>query len=337
MKTSVKYTHFNPFFLPFWRGKKLTHGFGVNDAMEMLSDKMTLQRFHHWIRNYELIIISDVTMDAIPFLLLQDYAKLFDCRILVQITNRFDMFAHYRGNLPSYLALINSTSNSSHIFYVANNPWDQKYIALSNLTLNVTLIRPFGEAPVVTSSKEMSSTDSNKCAYLSSHRFNLSAHQIPFNESNLLLLPSLYGGPATLANYKCVVFIPYQVSVMKMIENMLSGVLTFIPSPRFMVELCSKYAPFLKDIEGVILWQTKQNNLNWEKYVEFYAPEFRDWFYTFDSWEEMNALIALSREDIDPRNIRSTMKTFAKSHVLHNYEVMRDYLHFTLRLTSSHV
>ncbi len=43
-----------------------------------------------------------------------------------------------------------------------------------------------------------------------------------------------YGGPTKLAQYKAFITLPYQVSTMKMYENLAAGVVTFVPSPAYL-------------------------------------------------------------------------------------------------------
>jgi hypothetical protein len=43
-----------------------------------------------------------------------------------------------------------------------------------------------------------------------------------------------YGGPTTLAQYKAFITIPYQVSTMKMYQNLAAGVVTYVPSPGYL-------------------------------------------------------------------------------------------------------
>jgi hypothetical protein len=51
-------------------------------------------------------------------------------------------------------------------------------------------------------------------------------------ELRLLTLPYQYGGPHTLAKYKCFVHIPYQTSIMKLTENLHAGKLLLLLGAR---------------------------------------------------------------------------------------------------------
>jgi hypothetical protein len=96
---------------------------------------------------------------------------------------------------------------------------------------------------------------------------------------------------------------------MKMFENLSGGVVTVIPTPRFMKELTYYHSENLRDIALPVSEQD-----HWENFVEFYRPEFSSLFYHFDSWEELAQMVRLPRERLDRWRVSNASVSFAKRH-----------------------
>lgn len=117
-------------------------------------------------------------------------------------------------------------------------------------------------------------------------------------------LKKRYGGPLVLASYKAIIMLPYQVSIMKMMENFRYGVATILPSERLFIEMCKKKVydfpvKHLLNIPGGV-----------SKYIEFYNKEFRDLFIYFDKWEDLPEII----EKTDFESIKIKAKDFMISY-----------------------
>jgi hypothetical protein len=117
---------------------------------------------------------------------------------------------------------------------------------------------------------------------------------IPFHH-----LPKRYGGPLALLQYRAVIMIPYQASTMKMYENIAHGVVMLVPSPRLLGVMISgpgyelSAAGKTYDVAGGVAGY---------KYIECYSDELKDFFYTFDSLEDLRRI--LESDVIDTRNVR---------------------------------
>jgi hypothetical protein len=59
-----------------------------------------------------------------------------------------------------------------------------------------------------------------------------------------------YGGPKTLAQYRGFIDVPYQVSTMKLYENLAHGVVMLLPTVRLWCELCKVINMELKFIQS---------------------------------------------------------------------------------------
>ena len=98
-------------------------------------------------------------------------------------------------------------------------------------------------------------------------------------------LPSKYGGPLILATYKAIIMLPYQVSIMKIMENFRYGVPMIIPSERLLRELIKSNYSFVSRDEVF----TIPNGVR--IYVEFYNDKFRDLFIYFDNFTDLPDII----------------------------------------------
>lgn len=254
--------------------------------------------------SYEIIIVSDTIPDAIPFLLLKQLYPDSKCNIILQVTNRFDF--HVRALNP-YYELIRSITIIPRIFWIINNPYELEYMKERRVYINATIVRPFGESQI-TALKPTRSI--NSCVYNERKQLDKiwtkkGTRRI---KENLESLPLQYGGPKTLSLYKCFVFIPYQVSVMKMAENMAAGVITLIPSAHFLEELARDFKKQIPDIFNAI---ESHRNGTWEMFIEFYHPRYREFFYHFKSWNDLQRLVNLEKYQLDHRNVAAASRAFS--------------------------
>jgi hypothetical protein len=121
--------------------------------------------------------------------------------------------------------------------YVANNPFDAFYVQRETGMWNLTMpiIRPMG-ADTVPVNQDVANDPATKDTLFVLLNYptdwalwdKVKEMKIPVKE-----LGRHYGGAKTLAFYRAHIFLPYQCSVMKMIENLAAGVPTLIPAPEF--------------------------------------------------------------------------------------------------------
>ncbi|KAJ3247648.1 hypothetical protein HDU77_008521 [Chytriomyces hyalinus] len=117
--------------------------------------------------------------------------------------------------------------------------------------------------------------------------------QIPFNQ---VIGP--YGGPHTLKQYRAYIEFPYQVSTMKLHENLAAGVVMLIPSHSFFKEL--------KRIHAFGPWEMLRRMVpNWHEYMDYYVPELNPYIYYFNSFDHLREILSSSK-DLDTKNVRVT-------------------------------
>ena len=163
------------------------------------------------------------------------------------------------------------------------------YLCDKNIFIqNYYLIRPIGLAPISKINKK--EIFHNKVAVINNRNQGeilspiLKKLNISFN-----ILQSKYGGPLTLTNYKAIIHIPYQVSVMKMMENLRYGIPMIIPSERLLREILDNNKNIVINYRWVKFALNIKNGT--KKYIEFYNDEFKEIFIYFDNFVELPNII----------------------------------------------
>jgi len=230
----------------------------------------------------DYVIISDIIPDSYIFLTNECHSK-----IILEITNRFDLMVDKNNLIDYYEKFGRAIIENKNITIVENNPYEVFYACQKGIFIpNYYLIRPVGFAPDEVFSKNykviheeiaiIDRTDQDS---------GVSVRQLKKLGIKHRILNKDYGGPLVLANYKALLILPYQVSIMKMMENFRYGVVMLIPTERLFRELSNDmYYEFpekdLKDVPNGLI-----------NYMEWYNKEFIDFFIYFDSWDELPEII----------------------------------------------
>ncbi|CCE63498.1 hypothetical protein TPHA_0F00110 [Tetrapisispora phaffii CBS 4417] len=195
--------------------------------------------------NYDTVVISDCMTDGWEFFRHDD----LHCKnIVFLISNRYDVCAG--GNSEAFKQNFTHALNRDDGYeatIVANNAFEIPYLKYNNVDLkkDYPIIRPFGNT--VLEPQDIAKEEPDiPCLIID----RIIAHQniLKNNIQNELnydckILKEHYGGPKTLSKYNSIVIhLPYQVSIMKMWENIAYGVLMAVPTPEFYDKICSENA-----------------------------------------------------------------------------------------------
>jgi len=232
--------------------------------------------------SYDYVIISDIIPDSYTFLTNECNAK-----IILEITNRFDFLVSHKNKIDYYEKFGEAIINNKNITVVENNPYEVFYACQNGIFIpNYYLIRPVGFAPDEVLQKNYKVKHEHIAIIdRTDQDIGVASRQLKKLKIKYRVLNKDYGGPLVLANYKALLILPYQVSIMKMMENFRYGVVMLIPTERLFRELIVDfYYEFpeksLKDIpDGFV------------NYTEWYNKEFSDLFVYFDNWEELPEIV----------------------------------------------
>ncbi|ORY85804.1 hypothetical protein LY90DRAFT_374706 [Neocallimastix californiae] len=231
---------------------------------------------------YDYIVISDIIPDSYIY-----FTNPCSAKVVLEITNRFDIFVKEENKVDYYEKLGKAVVENKDLTVVENNPYEVFHACIKGVFIpNYYLIRPLGFAPPEVMGKTYDETHEEIAVI--EHTEQDKKLAIPkLKELNISLaqLPHRYGGPLVLATYKAVLMLPYQVSIMKMMENFRYGVAMIVPSEKLFRELIKEGSYYfaekhLQDIPDGLT-----------NYVEWYNKEFEGLFVYFDSWEELPEII----------------------------------------------
>lgn len=246
---------------------------------------------------FDYIIISDIIPDSYIFLINKCNKK-----IILEITNRFDWDVKAKTN---YYNFFSRAIKKKNITVIENNPFEVYHACMKNIFIQkYYLIRPIGYPPNNILKREHKEYH-DIVAIILNHIQNKNKLRVELKKLNIPFkcLPKKYGGPLILSTYKAIIFLPYQVSIMKMMENFRYGVPMIIPSEKLLRKLIkSSYSFCSREIFKI------PNGVR--KYVEFYNDEFRDLFIYFDNFKEIPDII----QNTDFKALREKEKEFMRNY-----------------------
>jgi len=243
---------------------------------------------------FDYIIISDIIPDSYIFLINKCNKK-----IILEITNRFDWDVQKRN----YYKFFSRAIKKKNIIIIENNPFEVYHACMKNIFIpNYYLIRPIGYPPNNILKREHKEYHDIVAIILNQIQ-DKKILQVELQKLNITFkcLPHKYGGPLILSTYKAIIFLPYQVSIMKMMENFRYGIPMIIPSEKLLRELIKSNYYFCSSEVFKI-----PNGVR--EYVEFYNNKFRDLFIYFDNFEEIPNII----QNTDFKALREKEKEFMR-------------------------
>ncbi|KAJ3401310.1 hypothetical protein HDU80_006130 [Chytriomyces hyalinus] len=248
----------------------------------------------------DAVVVSDTVPDARPFLhsLLHSNASLrCSAALIIHATNRFDYMREDEDFHRLIWTVTNHPTASKHVFWVANNPLEPMDMARTSLALpKWRLLRSTGFSDL--EAKPVAKKDAALALY-KPHETGMDALaaiqklEIPFKR-----VEHDYGGPKTAALHAAFIEIPYQVSVMKLYENLANGVVMLVPSKAFFKELVDK-----KTINFLYWRKLVLGGDDWWKYMDYYSDDIAPYLYYFDSWDHLKKILTSS--EIDTKNVRA--------------------------------
>ncbi|KAI9338452.1 hypothetical protein BDR26DRAFT_803638, partial [Obelidium mucronatum] len=225
-------------------------------------------------------------VDARPLfqsLVRESVAERCKSNIVLELTTRFDWGI---SDTEEYYHLIWELTRRQpkNLFWVSNNAFEA--LDLSYETLGTPLfrmLRPTGHSTLPAQDVPMEDADLALCREEKEHAVYILMKKmgIPFKH-----VSGGYGGPKTLAKYKAFIEFPYQVSTMKLYENLAAGVVMLLPSKNFFEELIEK------GIHGFGPWdKISRAGADWHLYMDYYHPDISPFVYYFDSFEHLKVLL----------------------------------------------
>ncbi|KAJ3398659.1 hypothetical protein HDU80_008696 [Chytriomyces hyalinus] len=238
----------------------------------------------------DVIIVSD----TIP-----DPEQQCSSYIILEATNRIDY--DIKKDIGTYHGMLWKLANQTpkgKVIFTANNPLEPMDLAREALAApKWTLLRSTGASNVAAQS--VSILEKTKVLFKPHITARIANEVLEKKNLPLKWVNHDYGGPRTAAKYLAFLEIPYQVSVMKLYENLAHGVVMLVPSKEFFKELVISRAIVFMYWHKLLLAGD-----DWWKYMDYYSDDISPYIYYFDSWDHLSVLISSFASNPDPKNVR---------------------------------
>ena len=276
------------------------------------------EKSKHYFNTFDGIITSDTCPISRTFLQ-NNWSKL----LIIWVCNRFDYGIE---SDTEFFNLIRSVKDRKNVYIFGNTFIENIYsVNVKNIDIGNFIIKPLGKNKISDFMYKTYSDDEPDVFYVP-----------PFQNETVLLnlsekLESLgienkcakfENHISELLGYKGIICIPYAWSTIEFFERLQLGLVTFIPTERFLIELFNqgKYwfqPPFHIDHPELL------------QVSEWYTVEYKDFMVYFDSWDDLKMKI----KNTNYKEKTKTILNYAKLHEKETLErwnhVLNDYLQTT--------
>ena len=230
-------------------------------------------RYKDYFEQFDCIITSDTAPLSRIFL-----QNNWDKKLIIWICNRFD-YTHREipVDFPDkeYYDLFRKATQMPNVSVIGYTKYENIYCERFGIVIR-DVIQPSGGISEVYKNITKKPELNNKLFVVPYHNetkmMNLVEH---LQHMQIEAVSGKYDGPVDLLNYKGVIHIPYAVSNLALFEIFQIGLVYFIPSFKFLLELFNTHSyPFFNI------------PLDDAEIIEWYNPEFKDAFVYFDSWDD---------------------------------------------------
>jgi len=279
-----------------------------------------------WEKNKDYFNTFDGIITSYPtslsrIFLQNDWSKL----LIIWVCNRFDCGIQEEYMDPGFYNLLRSIKDRKNVYIFGNSFIENIYSTYAkNVDIGNFIIKPLGKTVKTDFMYKTYSDEESNVFYIppgknETQLLNLSKKLDTldiqsicerFNENMIELL-----------GYKGVICIPYSWSSISFFERLQLGIVTFLPTERFLIELFS---------EGEYWFEPPFNVQQTEllKITEWYAQEHRDFMVYFDSWNDLKLKI----KNTNYKDKTTLMLNYAKMHEKETLErwnhIINDYLQF---------
>ncbi len=242
-----------------------------------LRAKRVWEKNKNYFLSFDLIITSDTA--PLSRIFLENNCPV---PLIIWVCNRFDYsVSRQKGVLfpdAAYYTLIQDAAFNKNVRIVSYTDYEHVYAKRKGVNIGTQVIRPIG-SNIVKASEEKSSlipSDINKkeTLFLTPRLTTRQSKKVvqECKQRGLKVWSGRYNGPDDLCGFKAVLFFPYAYSNLAVFENIQSGLVHFMPTKKFLLDL------------GYVWDQTLRKNLNW---CEWYNDRYKDIFIYFDSWQDL--------------------------------------------------
>jgi len=235
-------------------------------------------KYADYFNTFDGIITSDTCPNSRVFLQ-NNWKKL----LIIWICNRFDYAIQPEYRDPEFYQLLRDIPNRPNTYIFGNTRIESLYCEqIKNVKISDFVIKPLGKNLI---SENMVQTYENgsEVFYVPPYHNETKLMDLSAKLTSLGIPNKCERFPnhiSDLLEYKGGIYMPYAWSTIVFFERLQLGLVTFIPTIRFLMQLFSKGDGWFQPP-----FHPKQpENL---QLSEWYCPEHKDIFVFFDSWEDL--------------------------------------------------
>jgi hypothetical protein len=296
---------------------------GYNEINEFT--QLRAQNF--WEKNKDYFNTFDGIITSYPtslsrIFLQNDWPKL----LIIWVCNRFDCGIQEEYMDPGFYNLLRSIKNRKNVYIFGNSFIENIYSTYAkNVDIGNFIIKPLGKTVKTDFMYKTYSDEESNVFYIPPGKNETQLLNVSKKLDTLdiqTICERFNENMIELLGYKGVICIPYSWSSIAFFERLQLGIVTFLPTERFLIELFS---------EGEYWFEPPFNVQQTEllKITEWYAQEHRDFMVYFDSWNDLKMKI----QNTNYKDKTTLMLNYAKMHEKETLErwnhVINDYLQFT--------
>ena len=258
-------------------------------------------KYKDYFDQFDGIITSDTCPTSRPFLQ-NNWSKL----LIIWVCNRFDYSMQNKYQDKEFYELLRDIPNRKNVFIFGYTAFENIYAYhYKKVQIGNLVIKPIGKN--ILSNNIYKSYDNNQIDifYVPTYHnetklMNLSEKLTQLGINNRC---ERFNHISDLLFYKGGIYIPYAWSTLVFFERIQLGLVTFIPSLSFLIELFSS---------GDWWFQPPFHMQNTEilKFSEWYCEEHKDILVYFNSWEDLQEKVKTTDYKAKTQNILN----FAKKH-----------------------
>ncbi len=241
-------------------------------------------KYKDYFNTFDCIITSDTAPLSRIFLQNNNWTK----KLIIWVCNRFNYANRgpFNNGFPDqeYYDLFRNALNNKNIYIVAYTQFEIDFCKLYNININPNnLIKPSGgiSATYLTNSLDINILENNSNTLFIApyhNETNMMNLQLFLQNKNINCICKKYNGPIELKSFKAIIHIPYALSNLALFEIFQLGLIYFIPSFNFLLELNKSSSNFW--------FQDKHQAFKNQEVIEWYNPLYKDLFIYFDSWDD---------------------------------------------------
>jgi len=263
--------------------------------------------YKDYFNTFDLILTSDTTPISRVFL-----QNNFQKKLVIWICNRFDYYdqSHLDCAFPdgAYYDLIRSIPSRPNVTMISNCAFENVYLQMKGIYFKNEVIKPIGGVSSVYAEVDHVPVERKGERFWIPQYHNetkLMNLSQKLDELGILNYNGRHGGLQDLALFKGILCIPYAWSTLSLFESIQIGMIYFLPSLDFLIEL-SRTGDF---------WFQPPFERNILMISEWYCEENKEVFVYFNSWADLQEKVTSTDYEEKKRQVLRFADAHKKTHL----------------------